>query len=531
MIPLVLTFGTLSTFQAQSASTVFIPTNAVWKYLDDGSNQGTAWRLPDFADTSWRSGCAQLGYGDGDECTLVSYGPDPLNKHITTYFRHQFVATNVSQYLAVSLQLIRDDGAVVYLNGQEILRSNMPADGAILFDTFAARVATLDEGSYLPAVVCSASLIEGTNTIAVEVHQVSLSSSDISFDLAVEGLTAFTPDVRITLPEEGSRVSAGANVSILASATQPCGTISSMEVYEGEALLGQTIGASLQITWTNPPLGSHTIYAVAINEFGTRGTSGPVNIRVLVSGNTALVPAHSNWKYLDNGSDQGAAWTSLAFDDSSWSNGMAELGYGDADEGRPEATIVSYGPDADNKYITTYFRHAFTVTNAELLPNLALRVLRDDGVVVYLNGLEVLRNNLPATGPITYTTPASASVGGNDETNWVQTCISPVALVKGANVIAAEIHQAFPQSSDISFDLELVTAAAAVPKLFISISADVVSICWPRWAECYVLQSADRASATANWQAVNAVVLQNADLNCVALPISGSAAFYRLKLH
>src|SRR6185436_14862427 len=82
-----------------------------------------------------------------------------------------------------------------------------------------------------------------------------------------------------------------------------------------------------------------------------------------------LVPSGSVWRYLDNGSDQGTAWRNLNFDDSSWAAGLAPLGYGDGDE----ATHVSYGPDPNNKYVTTYFRRAFTVANAAATTNLILR--------------------------------------------------------------------------------------------------------------------------------------------------------------
>lgn len=64
-----------------------------------------------------------------------------------------------------------------------------------------------------------------------------------------------------------------------------------------------------------------------------------------------LVPAGSVWKYLDNGTDQGTAWRGTGFDDSAWASGPAPLGYGD-----PVSTTVNYGPDPNNKYITTYFR-------------------------------------------------------------------------------------------------------------------------------------------------------------------------------
>ena len=61
-----------------------VPWGSKWSYLDDGSNQGTTWRQTDFDASSWKSGPAELGYGDGDEATRVIYGPNPDRKHITT---------------------------------------------------------------------------------------------------------------------------------------------------------------------------------------------------------------------------------------------------------------------------------------------------------------------------------------------------------------------------------------------------------------------------------------------------------------
>jgi hypothetical protein len=107
-----------------------------------------------------------------------------------------------------------------------------------------------------------------------------------------------------------------------------------------------------------------------------------------------LVPTNTMWRYLDDGSDQGTFWSAPEFDDSEWPSGQAELGYGDTADGRPEATMVSYGPDPDFKHITTYFRRNFQVTNAPSVTNLIVRLLRDDGAIVYLNGLEVLRSGM-----------------------------------------------------------------------------------------------------------------------------------------
>jgi len=134
-----------------------------------------------------------------------------------------------------------------------------------------------------------------------------------------------------------------------------------------------------------------------------------------------------------------------------WSSGPAPLGYGDGDE----ATVISFGPDANNKYITTYFRRSFSVTNASTYTNLTLRLLRDDGAVVYLNGVEVFRSNMPA-GPITFTTLASTDVSGAAENTFVTASLNPALLVNGTNVLAVEVHQSAPNSDDLSFDLELV---------------------------------------------------------------------------
>ncbi len=160
-----------------------VTTNAVWKYLDNGTNQGTTWNTPTFNDAAWASGAAQLGYGDGDEATVVSYGSSSTAKYITTYFRKSFSVTNLSSYNFLKMQLMRDDGAVVYINGTEVFRSNMPT-GTITYTSVAtAAVAGTDESAWFSADLNTSSIINGTNVIAVEIHQNVATSSDISFKL------------------------------------------------------------------------------------------------------------------------------------------------------------------------------------------------------------------------------------------------------------------------------------------------------------------------------------------------------------
>lgn len=163
-----------------------VAAGATWSYLDNGSDQGTAWRSTGFDDDSWRAGPAQLGYGDGDEATEVEFGGDDGNKHITTYFRHTFTLTDADQFGDLVLGFIRDDGGAVYLNGTLIAIDNL--------DQNASSAAQANNNSGLTAEntwndfkVPEGLLNEGVNVLAVEIHQDSPSSSDISMDAYLLG--------------------------------------------------------------------------------------------------------------------------------------------------------------------------------------------------------------------------------------------------------------------------------------------------------------------------------------------------------
>src|SRR5688500_195238 len=145
---------------------------------------------------------------------------------------------------------------------------------------------------------------------------------------------------------------------------------------------------------------------------------------------TLLVSAGSEWRYSAEGIDRGTTWREAAFDDSAWPSGLAQLGWGDGDE----VTVLPPGA------VTVYFRRPFQSPIATPT-SLMLRLLRDDGAVVYLNGVEVYRNNMPA-GPISYNTLATAAIGGAEEsTQFVTTQIDPSLLMQGLNVLAVEVHQ------------------------------------------------------------------------------------------
>jgi hypothetical protein len=171
------------------------------------------------------------------------------------------------------------------------------------------------------------------------------------------------------------------------------------------------------------------------------------------SGLVTFIAAGSLWRYLDTGTDPGTDWRNLSFDDSGWKSGAAELGYGDGDE----RTVVSFGPSSSSKYITTFFRQAFNVDTPGAVSGLTVKIRRDDGAVVYLNGVEVFRTSMP-TGAVSYSTLAN---GTSDESTFFEGNVNAGLLVAGKNVIAVEVHQGAPDSSDLSFDLALTSGVAS----------------------------------------------------------------------
>lgn len=190
-----------------------IEQGSVWKYLDGGSvpahsssadHPGVAWQqLVSYNDRQWKQGPEQLGYGEGDEATVTSFGANPEAKHITTYFRHTFEIDNPESIERISMRALIDDGMVIYLNGREICRLNMPG-GPITLYTRASTSARENEWQHL-GVRSADHLIKGTNLLAVEVHQVDGSSSDVSFDMELTGILAVKPERNVLSVENHAR--------------------------------------------------------------------------------------------------------------------------------------------------------------------------------------------------------------------------------------------------------------------------------------------------------------------------------------
>jgi hypothetical protein len=161
-----------------------------WRYFDRGE-EPTGWKSVGYDDSDWSSGDAPLGYGDDWIMTELSYGPDDSNKYVTIYYRRTFDVADVSQFTALEIGFVYDDGGIAYLNETEIARGNMPV-GDVSYDTWAIQAES--EGVFFLYGVDVSLLVEGENTITVEIHQTNGTSSDTSFDMFVQGQRFYWPD-------------------------------------------------------------------------------------------------------------------------------------------------------------------------------------------------------------------------------------------------------------------------------------------------------------------------------------------------
>jgi len=172
----------------------------------------------------------------------------------------------------------------------------------------------------------------------------------------------------------------------------------------------------------------------------------------------SIVSPKATWKYLDDGTDQGTDWINSEFDDSEWKEGPGKFGYG----GDGETTRLDYGGNRSDKIRTYYFRHTFSVDDASKTPFLVADLIRDDGVIVYLNGEKIISNNMPSNN-VDYLSFSSRTAWENKNNGLDlyelfvhRHTIDAEKLKLGENILAAELHQCNKGSSDLGYQFELL---------------------------------------------------------------------------
>lgn len=163
----------------------WIPAGSTWRYLDTGVDLAAAWRAAGYDDSAWKSGKGVFGYGDPNQATKVGFGSNSNAKHITTYFRLKFNVPDPASVIALLGKVLRDDGVVVWLNGIQVAKDNLPEGNVSATTLASSAIGGADESTYFEYRLDPGALKAGENTLAVEVHQNSRSSSDLSFDLSL----------------------------------------------------------------------------------------------------------------------------------------------------------------------------------------------------------------------------------------------------------------------------------------------------------------------------------------------------------
>ncbi len=334
---------------------------SAWRYDDRGVDPGAAWAQPSFNDAAWSSGNAHLGYGDGDERTVLR---KTTPSQPSLYFRRHFSLTE--PVTSATLRAVHDDGVAVYVNGALVF-SRYVANG-LGHAAYASAGSQDNELSVQRLALAANPFRVGDNVVAVVVKQAGTTSSDVSFDL---------------------------DLAVSSGPSSP------------------------------PPPPESSI------AFG------------------------ATWRYYDGPTDPGSQWSAPGFDDSGWRAGRGQLGYGDGDE----ATVLARtSPNTPS----VYFRKAIALAGPPA--GATLKVVHDDGVAVFVNGALVFSKYV--AGGLAHAAFASATSQDN-ELSTVQLPAS--AFVAGVNVVAVQVKQVSPTSSDLSFDLELSFGAAGGERTFTAV--------------------------------------------------------------
>ena len=189
-----------------ASAQIMVPRNSSWRYNNSNTDLGMAWRTSTYDDSAW-SGPAAGPLGDNVEnsvqqcATLIDIGGTP--KYPGVYFRAKFNVTNAIGYSDLILRLQRDDYAVVFLNGTLLYNDGVPNPDAPFAYTGGTATAGAAETTYFQYSVSSAALVEGTNVLAVFNAQQTSGSSDLQFDLELEGVLDTSAPTAIYDPTPG----------------------------------------------------------------------------------------------------------------------------------------------------------------------------------------------------------------------------------------------------------------------------------------------------------------------------------------
>lgn len=442
----------------------------------------------------------------------------------TSYYRQEFNFNGNPANTSIRLDAQFSDGAVFYLNGVEIHRENLPA-GTITHSTPALSDHPTPSSTGVLTLPSSA-LVNGTNVLSVSLHSAS-GDTTTAFGSTLEGteLPASLDDAQgLVFSEITAALDASFFVEIQNPTDSPINTDGYLLEISGttpasiplpvttlnpgdflvldQVQLGQIPSDNDKLFLFSPGNASVTDAKRVTNRlrglssvypdlwlFPSAPTSGAANtfsfedsivINELcynspisepspgtppTSEVVTLIPLGSTWRYNESGADLGSNWASSAHPvGGSWQSGPGVIAY-DTDLGIPIATQLNNPALQFPSIVTYYFESDFTLTSEEAssLDSLVLNHLIDDGAVIYLNGVEIDRVNMPV-GAISASTFADApGVANATYSGDYSVSVPPGTAVSGTNRISVEIHQVSLSSSDVVFNLQVGASLVTDP--------------------------------------------------------------------
>lgn len=165
-----------------------IKTGDEWFFYDKTESPPENWYRDNLLSNKWNIGVSPLGYGDSAIKTEISYGNDSINKNITNYFKKTFYLDDPFKFIFYKLNIKKDDGIIVYLNGNEITRIDMP-EGDISHKSLARGLIVKGEMEKVvhTIVLSPEDFIAGRNTISASVHKANATSVDCIFNIELIG--------------------------------------------------------------------------------------------------------------------------------------------------------------------------------------------------------------------------------------------------------------------------------------------------------------------------------------------------------
>jgi len=502
----------------------------VWRYKDTPADPGAGWAASAHpVGGDWKSGAGGIGFESGTTIPLgtVLSHPNANPSYVFTYHYEREFDLSAAQLAGLQSLKLRhgfDDGAVVYVNGTEVLRVNMPA-GVIDASTLAlggVEIDNLSTDTTLPTVA----LVSGRNRISVEVHQEGLGSSDTVFgvelDLEIAGVDlgagptlsfnelpaategSFWVEFINTGPTDielaGIIISAGTDplrAHQLAAGQLAPGALLLIdeatlgfrpadgeklflfdafetEVLDARQVTGRLLGRAEDRNgaWLYPSTATPgfpnvfvfnddiVISEIAYSPPSLGGTLGVAPTFEMIP----LAVMGDSWRYNDADVDLPSGWAMASHPaGGDWKTGTGPIGVENSQLPVPLSTVLS---PYTSSTVTYYYETDFTVS-AEVFKtaeSLELTHQIDDGAAFYINGVRVGEFNLPS-GALNPETFASPSVG----TAAIGTLQIPVSsLVSGANRLSVEVHQSGMGSSDMVFGVGLdarVQSSLGIPAL------------------------------------------------------------------